>query len=141
MLYKQQLVTGLVLAACTGLSVAHTTTIDTDFFTGTWETDPDKKCGDKNAEYLSIKKNGTFEYGRRGVAEAVGFWKQQDETISFEMLAAPASFQDIIGELEPFTTHHAWSMQLLPVETKDSQFTAVFSFGEKMTSLTWKRCK
>lgn len=141
MLYPRRLLLGLVLAACTGSSAAHTPSTDADYFIGTWESSPGKKCGDKNAEYMTINKNGTFEYGRRNRPEAVGFWEQKDELVTFAMLAAPASFQDIISELKPLTRHQVWSMRLLPLETKKQQFTAAFSFGEQITSLTWQRCK
>ena len=89
---------------------------------------------------MLFNKNGTFEYGRRGVAHGVGFWEIHDDSIVFDMLVSPASFQDIIDELKDFTSREAWSMRLIPVETKDSEFTAVFGFGEQLRSLTWQRC-
>lgn len=121
-------------------SATATAAVDRDYFVGNWEISPEQQCGSKNAEYIVFNKNGTFEYGRRGVAHSVGFWEVHDDGIIFDILVSPTSFQDIIDELKDSTSREFWSMQLLPVEAKDKQFTAVFGFGADMRSLTWQRC-
>jgi len=140
MLQVHHLLLGVAFATCAASATATTAAVDSDYFIGNWENSPEQQCGSESAEYILFNKNGTFEYGRHGVAHGVGFWEAHDDSIVFDILVSPASFQDIINELKDSTGREAWSMRLIPVETKDSQFTAVFGFGEQLRSLTWQRC-
>ena len=129
----------LILAAW--LPGAQATTLDAAYLAGKWEVNTGGTCGKQDAEHLLIRDNGTFEYGRRGKAEAVGFWRIETDTVMFDMLTSPASFQDVAGELAPFSLYEIYSMQAMPIEMQQDKFTAVASVGDLLERVTLQRCK
>ena len=42
--------------------------------TGTWALNGKDHCSLADKEYFLFHENGTFEHGRKGKSEAVGFW-------------------------------------------------------------------
>ena len=118
---------------------AGATDVDTTYFQGLWKINA--ACDDDNGEYMFLRDNGTLEYGRRGTAEAVGFWATENSVLDMEMLAAPASFQDIETALVNFTKRDIYTMQVLPVQHEEDSFEAVAGIGDKMGMTNWKRCK
>ncbi|MEM9256527.1 MAG: hypothetical protein AAGA91_13855 [Pseudomonadota bacterium] len=113
--------------------------VDADYFTGHWKINAD--CKKDDAEYMLLRANGTFEYGRRGTAEAVGFWATSNHVLDMEMLAAPASFQDIQADLANQTSRDIYTMQVLPYDYDNNGFEAVAGIGDEMGMVIWKRCK
>jgi hypothetical protein len=128
--------------ALTGfLSNVTAAALDAGYLTGRWEINTQGTCGDKDAEHLIVRGNGTFEYGRRGKAEAVGFWRIEDDVMRFEMLTSPAYFQDIHPELKPLTGYEIQRIQAMPIGMQQDQFSAVASIGDRMKQLTLQRCQ
>jgi hypothetical protein len=131
----------LTLALTGVLSSATAADLNTGYLTGKWEINTPGTCGDKDAEHLILRANSTFEYGRRGKAEAVGFWRIENDVVAFEMLSSPASFQDIHNELKAFTLFEIHSMQAMPIDMQQDQFIAVASIGDLMERITLQRCQ
>jgi hypothetical protein len=123
------------------LSAAGAATLDAAYVTGKWEVNTGGTCGKPDAEYVLMRDNGTFEYGRRGKAEAVGFWRIETDTVMFEMLTSPATFQDVAAQLAPFSLNEIYSMQVMPIDSKQDEFSAVASVGDLLERVTLQRCK
>jgi hypothetical protein len=115
--------------------------VDPGYLTGRWEINAQGKCGAKNAENLVIHGYGSFEYSRRGKADAVGFWRIEGDVLVFDMMTSPASFQDIHAELQAFVTYEFHSMRAMPFDMQQKQFSAVASIGEQMQRLSLLRCQ
>ena len=81
---------------------------------------------------MQLRNNGTLEYGRRGKAEAVGFWATENSVLDMELLAAPASFHDIEATLANQTARNIYTMQVLPVDHEKNSFQAVAGIGDEM---------
>jgi hypothetical protein len=135
------LVIPLTLAVTGFLSGATAAALDPGYLEGKWEVNAQGPCGDKDAEHLILRGNGTFEYGRRGKAEAVGFWRIEDDMIGFDMLTSPAYFQDIHPELKPLSGYEIQRMQAIPIDMQQDQFSVVASIGEQMKQFSLQRCQ
>ena len=141
MLRKTLLMLTSVLALTGTLSSVNAAALDAAYLTGKWEINSDGTCGKEDAEKLIVHDNATFEYGRRGKVEAVGFWRIEDDLVVFEMLTSPAYFQDIANELKAYTRHEVYSMQMMPLALQQDQFSAVASIDDQMSKLTFQRCR
>jgi len=115
--------------------------LDAAYLTGKWEINADGACGKEDAEKLIVHDNATFEYGRRGKIEAVGFWRIEQDVVVFEMLTSPAYFQDIANELKDYTRHEVYSMQMMPLDMQQDRFSAVASIDDQMNRLVLQRCR
>ena len=132
----------LTALALTGfLSSVNAAELDAAYLTGKWEINSDGTCGKEDAEKLIVHDNATFEYGRRGKVEAVGFWRIEHDRVVFEMLTSPAYFQDIVNELKAYTRHEIYSMQMMPLDMQQDQFSAVASIDDQMSKLALQRCR
>lgn len=130
-----------LLALSGFLPVANAAALDTAYLTGKWEINADGACGKEDAEKLIVHDNATFEYGRRGKIEAVGFWRIEHDVVTFEMLTSPSYFQDIANELKDYTWHEVYSMQMMPLDMQQDQFSAVASIDDQMSRLVLQRCR
>jgi hypothetical protein len=61
--------------------------------------------------------------------------------VVFEMLTSPAYFQDIANELKAYTRHDVYSMQMMPLDMQQDQFSAVASIDDQMSKLALQRCR
>ncbi len=55
----------------------------------------EQACDAPDVEYFIFRDNGTFETGRSGKAEAVGFWQIDGDVVHLHLVASPGSFADI----------------------------------------------
>ena len=115
------------------VSMAGATALDAGYFAGKWVINAKHGCHGNEVEYLKLHANGTLEYGRRGMAEAVGFWATENSILDLEMLAAPASFQDIEADLAGLTTRYIYTMQVMSFEHNKDSFSAVVGIGDEGT--------
>ena len=141
MLQRTMLILISVLALTGFLPGANAAGLDSAYLTGKWEINSDGACGKADAEKLIVHDNGTFEYGRRGKIEAVGFWRIKQSIVAFDMLTSPAYFQDIANELKDYTRHEVYSMQMMPLDMQQDQFSAVASIDDQMSRLVLQRCR
>jgi hypothetical protein len=141
MLRRTMLMLISILALTGFLPGANAAVLDSAYLTGKWEINSDGACGKEDAEKLIVHDNATFEYGRRGRIEAVGFWRIEKNVVTFEMLTSPAYFQDIANELKEYTRHEVYSMQMMPLDMQQDQFSAVASIDDQMSKLALQRCR
>jgi hypothetical protein len=140
MLRKSLLLLASIPALAGFLAMARAQALDTAYLTGRWEINTGGTCGKQDAEHLKLRDNATFEYGRRGKAEAVGFWRIDHDLVVFEMMTSPAYFQDIANELKAYTRHEIYSMEMMPLAIQKDRFDAVASIDDQMSKLTLQRC-
>jgi hypothetical protein len=141
MLRKNLLMLMSILALSGFLPGVNAAGLDAAYLTGKWEINSDGTCGKEDAEKLIVHDNATFEYGRRGKIEAVGFWRIEQHVVVFEMLTSPAYFQDIAEELGIHTRHEIYTMQMMPLDMQPDRFSAVASIDEQMSKLDLQRCR
>jgi hypothetical protein len=141
-MFRRTLLMLTAILALTGfLTSAYGHTFDAAYLTGKWEINTDGTCGKEDAEKLILHDNATFDYGRRGKVEAVGFWRIEHDVVVFKMLTSPAYFQDIANELKDYSHHEMYSMQIMPLDMQQDQFSAVASIDDQMSKLALQRCR
>ena len=138
---RTMLLISLSLALAAFLGNASAEALDPNSLTGNWEVNTQGKCGEKNAEHLIMRTNNTFEYGRRGVAEAVGFWRIEEDLVVFDMISSPASFQDIHSELKDINGYDIYTLQMMPIDLQQGRLDAVASIGGQMKRFNLQRCQ
>jgi hypothetical protein len=141
MLRSYLLIIPLSMAITGVLSSVAFAALDPVYLTGSWEINAQASCGAKNAENLLIHGDGSFEYSRRGKADAVGFWRIEDDMVVFDMMVSPASFQDIHVELQAMVPYEVHSMRAMVIDMQQDQFSAVASIGEQMQRFSLRRCQ
>ena len=114
--------------------------LDKDYLTGNWAINSQGECDGTNTEHLIIHVDGSFEYSRRGKADAVGFWRIENDVVVLDMMTSPASFQDIHAELQEFVEYQVYSMRAMPINMQPDQFSAVASIGDRMQRFSLQRC-
>jgi hypothetical protein len=130
------------LLALTGfLPGVNAAAFNAGYLAGKWEINSGGACGKGDAEKLIVNDNATFEYGRRGKVEGVGFWRIENDVVTFEMLTSPAYFQDIANELKDYTHHEIYSMRMLPLDMQQDRFNAVAVIDDQMSKLSLQRCR
>ncbi len=140
-MFRKNVLMLMSLLALTGfLTSAYGDTLDAAYLTGKWEINSDGACGKEDAEKLIVHDNATFEYGRRGKVEAVGFWRIEDDMVVFDMLTSPAFFQDIASELKALHPHAFIPCRLC--RSTCSRTSSVRSPNDdQMSKLTLQRCR
>jgi hypothetical protein len=123
------------------LSAAAAAALDPAYMAGNWEINTQGYCGAQDVERLVLHEDGAFEYGRRGKAEAVGFWRIDDDVVVFAMMLSPASFKDIHAELQDFVEYRIYTMRAMPVDMQPDQFSAVATIGDRMKRFSLRRCQ
>lgn len=141
MFHNYWLIIPLTLAMTVSLSSVNAATPEAGYLAGNWEINTEGTCGGKDAEHLILRNNHTFELGRRGKAEAVGFWRIEDDVVVLETMSRPATFKDIHAELEAYDGYDLYRMQMLPFELQQDQFHAVAGIGDLMERLDFRRCR
>ena len=141
MLRRYLLILTFILALTGSLPGMGAPVLDEPYLSGTWEINSDGTRGKESAEQLTLNTNATFDYGRRGKIEAVGFWRIDHDVVVLEMLTSPAYFQDIANELKDYSHHEIYSMRMMPVDTQQDRFTAVAVIDDQMSKLALQRCR
>jgi hypothetical protein len=124
-------------------SVAIAAEMAPEYLHGNWVIGTaEQKCGDADAEYFVFNENGTFEAGRSGKAEAVGFWQIDSDIVYLVFIASGGFFQDIHAELkEHENTFDYFDVKLITFNVKDNRFEAVGVLGDEVNKGIAIRCK
>ena len=133
----------LVMASMCFYSAAHAADMVPEYLHGNWVIGTtEQKCGAADSEYFMFDKNGTFEAGRSGKAEAVGFWQIADDRVHLDFISSGAFFQDICAELKDFANQFDYlKVELIPFNVKENRFEAVGLLGEQSNKGIAVRCK
>ena len=133
----------LVMASMCFFPAAHAADMVPGYLHGNWVIGTtEQKCGAADSEYFIFDKNGTFEAGRSGKAEAVGFWQIDSDIVYLVFIASGGFFQDIHAELkEHENTFDYFDVKLVPFNVKDNRFEAVGVLGDEVNKGIAIRCK
>jgi hypothetical protein len=135
----------LVLAVLAWIGLAspvYAADVSAAYLTGTWALESAKNCGSDDSTYTIYGKSGSFEYGRHGRAEAVGFWSLQGEVVTIQTLTSPAYFADMNAGLKTFEgQYHYYTIVMMLVDQRKDNFTAVASLRDQISKFSAYRCK
>ena len=127
----------LIVSTATGV---HAQELPPDYLYGRWIID-DKNCGSADAEYIVFDKNHTFEVSRSGRVEIVGFWESSEETLDLHMVASPASFADINGELVGYDgLYYYFKIRMVAHNVQKNRFDVIGVLGEEIDRAYAVRC-
>lgn len=96
------------------------------------------KCTDPNAEFLTFSGNGAVESMRDGRADAVGFWKLDNDRISLTVLAPPARFDE---KLKDMSGYYAFDILIATYNIGPDAFEGVGILGEQTRYAKFARCR
>jgi len=124
-------------------SMANAAEMTPEYLHGNWVIGTtEQKCGDAEAEYFVFKENGTFEAGRSGKAEAVGFWQIEGDSVYLVFIASGGFFQDIHAELKAYENRFDYfDVKLIPFNVEANRFEAVGVLGDEINKGIAIRCK
>lgn len=102
----------------------------------------EQKCGDPESEYFIFNENGTFEAGRSGKAEAVGFWQIDGDIVYLDFISSGGFFRDIHAELKEFANEFDYfKVKMVPFNVEENRFEAVGVLGDQTNKGIAIRCK
>lgn len=113
------------------------------YLEGNWLLgDTGQDCNDPDAEYLVVRKNGTFETSRGGRAEITGFWKIVGDAVELEMVTSPGFFQDIIKEASTLQDQYFYVKALMiTYDLTEKGFKAIGLLGGEFRKTVASRCE
>ena len=109
---------------------------------GTWAVGGKNQCRLADKEHLLFRENGTFEFGREGKGEAVGFWTIGDKDIvEIHMVTSPAFYADVDMDLHDYHgTFSYFAAKLVILNFSGDAFDAVGVIGKEISQSTVGRC-
>jgi len=109
---------------------------------GTWAKGGKDQCSVADYEHLLFRENGTFEFGRAGKGEAVGFWTIGDQDIvDIHMVTSPAFYDDVNMDLSAYHgTFSYFKAKLVIVNFSGDSFDAVAILGTQIGQAILGRC-
>lgn len=124
-------------------SIAIAADMAPEYLHGNWVIGTtEQKCGAADSEHFIFNENGTFEAGRSGKAEAVGFWQIDGDIVYLVFIASGGFFQDIHAELKEYDNRFdSFDVKLIPFNVKDNRFEAVGVLGDQTNKGIAIRCK
>lgn len=134
------LLAGFILVS--GVTAAEPVELNADYLYGRWVFN-DQNCSSQQAEIIEFRDNGTFETGRAGKTEAVGFWEfDADGLLVLHMLTTPAHFKDINEALAAYDgIYQYFPMKIAVFNTQKNSLEAVSVLGEQVRKMKAFRCQ
>jgi hypothetical protein len=122
------------------VSGANASDLSVDYISGRWVIDA-KSCSSSTSEYIGFNKNGTFVGTRTGIAEVVGFWGINEDSIELHMVTSPASFHDLNKDLAKFDGIYSYfEGKMLIFNNKEKSFEAYGVVGKEIKRTLAVRC-
>jgi hypothetical protein len=142
MVRTMRMIAAAVVAGIAGCSVvaaqqAHAASLTDADLVGTWVVN-EGQCTDANAEFLVFAKNGAVESMRNGRADAVGFWKLDDDKIVLSVLAPPARFDEKLKDVEGY---YPFDITIATFNVAADTFEGVGILGEQIRYGKFARCR
>ena len=105
-----------------------------EYLHGNWVIGPTEQiCGAVDSEYFNFQNNGTFEAGRSGKAEAVGFWQINGDVLKLDFISSPGFFQDIHGDLKEWENlFDYFSVKVVSFNVEENRFEGVGVLGDQI---------
>ena len=96
------------------------------------------KCSDANAEFITFGGNGAVESMRDGRADAVGFWRLDNDRILLTVLAPPARFDEKLKDVKGY---YAFDIMIAAFNITADGYEGVGMLGEQVRYGKFTRCK
>ena len=96
------------------------------------------KCSDANAEFITFGGNGAVESMRDGRADAVGFWRLDNDRILLTVLAPPGRFDEKLKDVKGY---YAFDILIATFNVTADGFEGVGLLGEQVRYGKFTRCK
>lgn len=138
MLTKHLMAPAVLLMSFGQAPVALAQDVSPDFLVGVWSFQGKENCGVTGAEHIAFLEQGTFELGRKGTVDMVGFWELEDNRIDLHMVGSPYRFDDSLVQVKG-----QYGYAHLPVFTFDVEenaFDAVVPHEGEVRKRTAHRC-
>ena len=96
------------------------------------------KCSEANAEFITFGGNGAVESMRDGRADAVGFWRLENDKIHLSVLAPPGRFDEKLKDVQGY---YAFDILIATFNVTADGFEGVGLLGEQVRYGKFTRCK
>lgn len=131
--------TVLLVAICA--TAGDAADLSAEYLFGRWVIN-EQNCGSADSEYIVLRKNRTFETARAEKVEAVGFWGLKDDVVELHMVASPASFADINGELVGYDgLYYYFQARVVVINIQPNRFDAIGVLGDVIDRAYAVRCR
>jgi hypothetical protein len=121
-------------------SAARAAGVASDYLHGNWLLDTaEQACESSDAEYFIFRDNGSFETGRSGKAEAVGFWQLDGDVVHLHLVSSPSFYVDVLKEMSD--QFHYFYARLVHFNVAEHRFEVVGVLGNQIRKGVATRCK
>lgn len=115
--------------------------LSAEYLFGRWVIN-EQNCGSADSEYIVLRENRTFEVTRAKNIETVGFWELTDDVVDLHMVASPASFADINGELVGYDgLYYYFQARVVVLNMQPNRFEAIGVLGDQIDRAYAVRCR
>jgi len=116
--------------------------VSADYLKGSWALGSKKQCNAADKEYFIFRANGTFENGRKGKSEVVGFWQTDDYIVQLHMVTSPGFFADSHKLMKSSKDQFIYMpAKLVMTDIQKNSFDGVGVLGQEIDKATFFRCK
>ena len=104
---------------------------------GNWVVN-EGKCIDANAEFLVFSKNGSVVSVHNGRADAVGFWRLDEDKIYLDVLAPPARLDEKLKDVKGLAS---FAITIATYDVGSDAFRGVGILEDQVRYGSFTRCK
>lgn len=108
------------------------------YLVGVWSFQGKDNCGVTGAEHVQFKLNRTFEHGRHGRVDSVGFWHVDENRIDMHAVTSPHRLDDtLLGYKGQYGYAH---LPLFAFNIESDSFDAAAEHEAEIRMRTAYRC-
>ena len=131
------MVAAALAAATYGKAVAQEASLTDASLIGKWVVNVGK-CSDPNAEFITFLKSGAVESTRNGTADAVGFWRLENDRIYQNVLTTPARLHEKLKDVKGY---YPFDITIATFDVATDSFQGVGILGDQTRYGKFTRCK
>ncbi|MDS4011098.1 MAG: hypothetical protein RKK15_06845 [Defluviicoccus sp.] len=129
-------VAALAVSPCAQAAAPETSLTDTSLV-GKWVVNIGE-CSDPNAEFITFLKSGAVESTRNGSADAVGFWRLENDRIYLNVLTTPARLHE---KLKDVSGYYPFDITVATFNVTADSFQGVGVLDDQTRYGKFTRCK
>ena len=139
---RMLLAVALAILTAGAVSPVRATDLTAEYLEGLWVIGGKDQCKNSDREYILLLENGTFENGRSGKAEAVGFWSLSEDFLNLHLVSSPAFFKDLHKDLHEYDgAFHYFHIKVAAINFDGKSFEAIAIIGDQIKKSTAVRCE
>ena len=108
------------------------------YFPGKWAFETADMCSQTDGEFVMFEADGSFRVQRFGKAELVGFWSEQDNVLTLEILTAPKRERPRLRTYETIFSQD--TMIAVLQERMSDYFLATATLNDETATVRFHRC-